>query len=44
MTTQCGCKKRILDRGIDDMKAGRELPVNDAFKLVAELVEKSIKY
>lgn len=31
---------QILDRGIDDMEAGRELPVDDAFRLVAELVEK----
>jgi len=31
---------QILDRGIDDMEAGRELPIDDAFKLIAELVEK----
>ena len=31
---------QILDRGIDDMESGRELPVDDAFDLVAELVEK----
>ena len=31
---------QILDRGIDDMEAGRELPLNDAFKIIAELVEK----
>ena len=31
---------QILDRGIDDMDAGREMPVDDAFDLIAELVEK----
>ena len=31
---------QILDRGIDDMEANRELPIDDAFKLIAELVEK----
>lgn len=31
---------QILDRGIDDMESSRELPVDDAFKLIAELVEK----
>lgn len=31
---------RELDRGIDDMESGRELPVDDAFDLIAELVEK----
>ena len=31
---------QILDRGIDDMEAGRELPIDDAFDLIAELVEK----
>lgn len=28
---------RMLDRGIDDMEAGRELPLEDAFKKIAEL-------
>lgn len=28
---------RMLDRGIDDMEAGRELPLNDAFKKITEL-------
>lgn len=28
---------RMLDRGIDDMEAGRELPLEDAFKKIKEL-------
>lgn len=28
---------RMLDRGIDDMEAGRELPLNDAFQKITEL-------
>lgn len=28
---------RMLDRGIDDMEAGRELPLDDAFKKITEL-------
>ncbi|RHQ89239.1 hypothetical protein DWX83_14265 [Ruminococcus sp. AF21-42] len=28
---------RMLDRGIDDMEAGRELPLEDAFRKIAEL-------
>lgn len=28
---------RMLDRGIDDMEAGRELPLEDAFKKINEL-------
>lgn len=28
---------RMLDRGIDDMEAGRELPLKDAFKKITEL-------
>ncbi len=28
---------RILDRGIDDMEAGRELPLEDAFQKIKEL-------
>lgn len=31
---------QILDNGINDMEAGQELPLDDAFNLVAELVEK----
>lgn len=27
----------ILDRGIDDMEAGRELPLEDAFRKITEL-------
>lgn len=28
---------RMLDRGIDDMEAGRELPLEDAFQKISEL-------
>lgn len=28
---------RMLDRGIDDMEAGRELPFNEAFQKIREL-------
>lgn len=28
---------RMLDRGIDDMEAGRELPLDDAFQKISEL-------
>lgn len=28
---------RMLDRGIDDMEAGRELPLEGAFKKITEL-------
>lgn len=28
---------RKLDRGIDDMEAGRELPLEDAFQKISEL-------
>lgn len=28
---------RILDRGIDDMEAGRELPLEEAFQKINEL-------
>lgn len=31
------CFLRMLDRGIDDMEAGRELPLQDAFKKISEL-------
>ncbi len=31
---------QILDRGIDDMEEGRELPLDDAFDFIAELVER----
>ncbi len=30
----------MLDRGIDDMESGLELPIDEAFDLIAELVEK----
>lgn len=30
---------QILDRGIDDMESGRELPVDDAFDMVDRLIE-----
>ena len=28
---------RMLERGIDDMEAGRELPLEDAFRKITEL-------
>lgn len=28
---------RALDRGIDDMEAGRELPIEEAFQKISEL-------
>ena len=28
---------RMLDRGIDDMEAGRELPLEDAIRKITEL-------
>lgn len=31
---------QILDRGIDDMEAGRELTLDDTFYLVADLLER----
>lgn len=27
----------VLGRGIDDMEAGRELPLEDAFKMISDL-------
>lgn len=30
---------RMLDRGIDDMEAGRELPIKEAFQKITELRE-----
>ena len=30
-------KVPMLDRGIDDMEAGRELPLEDAFRKITEL-------
>lgn len=30
---------KMLDRGIDDMEAGRELPLKEAFEKVSELRE-----
>ena len=29
-----------LDKGIEDMESGKELPLDEAFDLVADLVEK----
>lgn len=31
---------RMLDRGIDDMEAGRELPLDEAFRKITELRDK----
>ncbi len=31
---------QALDRGIDDIEAGRVLPLDEAFELVADLVER----
>ena len=31
---------RLLDRGIDDMEAGRVLPLEEAFEKIAELRNK----
>lgn len=31
---------QILDRGIDDMESGRELPLDEAFTLISDLVER----
>lgn len=31
---------RALDRGIDDMEAGRELPLDEAFRKITELRDK----
>ncbi len=31
---------RTLDRGIDDMEAKREMPLDDAFRQIIELREK----
>ena len=28
---------RLLDRGIDDMEAGRELPAEEAFEMITKL-------
>lgn len=28
---------RMLDRGIDDMEAGRELPLDEAFEMIKKL-------
>lgn len=32
--------EQTLDRGIDDMETGRELLVDEAFDLIADLVER----
>ena len=34
---------RMLDRGIDDMEAGRELPLDEAFQKITELRDKRRK-
>lgn len=31
---------QMLDRGIDDMEAGRELPLDEAFQKITELRDK----
>lgn len=31
---------QLLDRGIDDMEAGRELPLDEAFQKINELRER----
>lgn len=31
---------KILDKGIEDMENGKELPLDEAFDLVADLVER----
>jgi hypothetical protein len=31
---------RLLDKGIDDMEAGRELPLDEAFQKIKELRER----
>ena len=31
---------RMLDRGIDDMETGRELPLDEAFQKIKELRDK----
>lgn len=36
-----GLAFQILDKGIDDMEAGRELPLDEAFDLVVEGVKKN---
>ena len=30
----------ILDKGLEDVEKGRELPVDEAFDLIADLVER----
>lgn len=37
---RCEELEQILDRGIDDMESKRELPVDDAFRLIDELIKK----
>ena len=32
--------RNALDRGIDDMEAGRELPLDEAMAMVTELINK----
>ncbi|MCR5105299.1 MAG: hypothetical protein K6B68_12775 [Eubacterium sp.] len=31
---------QILDKGIDDMESGRELPVDDAFNMIDKIIER----
>ena len=31
---------KILEKGIEDMESGKELPLDEAFDLVADLVER----
>ncbi len=31
---------QILDRGIDDMESEREVPLDDAFEIVSDLIER----
>ena len=30
---------QILDKGIDDMESGRELPVDDAFNMIDKIIK-----
>ena len=31
---------QIVDKGIDDMESGRELPVDDAFNMIDKIIER----
>lgn len=35
--TSTDCLMRMLDRGIDEMEAGKELPLDEAFQKISEL-------